>query len=73
MLPQKILKISVLRLAENAFPIFLDTNLLRSSSSRGNWCCLTRKLFEYTAYLEIDHEGGKISCILEVFQPNWET
>ena len=27
--------------------------MLRSSSNRGNWCCLTRKLFEFTAYLEI--------------------
>ena len=78
MLPQKTLKISVLRLAENAFPIFLETHqfvvkMLRSSSSRGNWCCLTRKLFEYTAYLETDHEGGKISCIPGVSKPNWET
>ena len=42
--------------------------MLRSSSNRGNWCCLTRKLFEFTAYLEIlvmYHEGGRIRCILK--------
>ena len=27
--------------------------MLRSSSNRGNWCCLTIKLFEFIAYLEI--------------------
>ena len=57
MLPQKILKISVLRLAENAFPTFYThqfvSKMLRISSNRQNWCCLTRKLFEFTAYLEI--------------------
>ena len=80
MLPQKILKISVLRLAENAFPTFYThksvVNMLRSSSNRGNWCCLTRKLFELTAYLEslvMYREGGKISCMQGVSRPNRET
>ena len=27
--------------------------MLRSSSTIGNWCCLTIKLFEFTAHLEI--------------------
>ena len=70
MLPQKILKISVLRLAESAFPTFWThqfvVKMLRSSSNRGNWCCLTIKLFEVTADLEIlvmYYEGGRISCI----------
>ena len=76
MLRQKILKISVLRLAENAFPTFWThqfvNKMLRNSSNRGNWCCLTRKLFEFTAYLDIlvmyhRHECGKINrCILGV-------
>ena len=41
MLSQKILNISVLRLAENAFVV----KMLQSSSNRGNWCCLRRKFF----------------------------
>ena len=57
MLPQKILKISVLTLAENAFPTFwthqMFIKVLRSSSNSGNWCCLTIRLFEFTAYLKI--------------------
>ena len=40
-LPQKILKISVLRLAENAFPTFqihqFVDKVLRSSSNSGKW------------------------------------
>ena len=80
MLPQKILKINVLRLAENAFPTFQThqfvNKMLRNSSNRGNWCCLTIKLFEFTAYLEIlvmYHEGGRIRCILGVSRPNRKT
>ena len=80
MLPQKILKINVLRLAENAFPTFLRHQLvnkmLRSSSNRWDWCCLTRELFGFTAYLEIlvmYNEGGRIRCILGVSWPNWKT
>ena len=80
MLPQKIFKISVLRLAEKAFPTFQThqfvVKMLRSSSNRGNWCCLTIKLFEFTAYLEIlvmYREGGRISCIPGVSWPNRET
>ena len=49
MLPQKILKISVLRLAENACQHFRQNQfvvkMLRSSSNRGNWCCFRRKFF----------------------------
>ena len=46
MLPQKVLKINVLRLAENVFPSFQThqfvNKMLKISSNRGNWCCLTR-------------------------------
>ena len=80
MLPQKILKISVLRLAENTFPTFqthqLVNKMLISSSNRGDWCCLTRELFGFTAYLEIVvmyHEGRRIRCILGVSRPNQKT
>ena len=41
--------------------------MLRSSSNRANWCCLTGKLFEFTAYLEIlvmYLEGGRIRCLM---------
>ena len=52
MLPQKILKISVLRLPENAFPTFythqLINKMLRNSSNRGDWCCLTRVIWIYS-------------------------
>ena len=80
MLPQKILKISVLRLAENAFPTFQThqflNKMLRSSSNRGDLCFLTRELFGFTAYLKIlamYHEGGRIRCILGVSWPNQKT
>ena len=63
----------VLRLAENAFPTFKThqflVKMLRNSSNRGKWCCLTRKLFEFTAHLEIlvmYHEDRRIKCILQV-------
>ena len=54
----------------------LVNKMLRSSSNRGDWCCLTRELFGFTAYLEIlvmYHEGGRIRCILGVSRPNRKT
>ena len=50
--------------------------VLRSLNNSGNWCCLTIKLFEFTAYLEIFvmyPESGRVSWIRGVSQPNQET